>query len=171
MSDFLNQYSGILSVIGLILTIPLSVLANLLTPKIKNWNALRSVKFLEKRINELKLDILLAERLSTDSSYAIARFTHVIGTEISAAMFFIGSQIAFVHATINTGKDISWLSTGGGYLFFVIYLLSQVSAQFDYWKMRDSIGYFPEWKEKRLKQIEVFEAKLLQQLTKEKAES
>ncbi len=54
----------VLAIVAIVLAFPLSLLANLLTPKIRNWWAERSVAGLKKRIANLESELIEMDGLS-----------------------------------------------------------------------------------------------------------
>jgi hypothetical protein len=50
----LGWWASVLTVIGLVLLLPASIAANLLTPKIKNWWSERSIASLRERVEKLE---------------------------------------------------------------------------------------------------------------------
>jgi len=77
MSEFLNTYSGWISVISLIIAIPLGVLGNLATPKVQKWLSLQSKQSVMRRIESLENLIEQVDRFKVDPSFAIAKFINI----------------------------------------------------------------------------------------------
>lgn len=89
MQEFFNEYGGIISIIALLLTIPLAIVANLWTPKVKDWLAGTSARRRDARVKRLRRELDQAtEWLTTPSlliAYGIQRLT-LLMLEISAAI-------------------------------------------------------------------------------------
>ena len=71
MRDFLKQWDSISLVLGLVLAIPLSIIANLLTYPLRNWMGRRSAKRAERRSRDLEKQLRSIEAL-TQSSLELA---------------------------------------------------------------------------------------------------
>jgi hypothetical protein len=66
MLQWLNEYGGLLACLGFILSIPLAVAANLLTPRAQDWFARRSKAKAQKRILALQKELKEAAVLHED---------------------------------------------------------------------------------------------------------
>lgn len=82
-----------ISILALILAFPLSLLANLLTPRIRNWWAERSIASLTYRIGDLEKELAgLQEPVISDGEDRILRAVTFIGAMLTQ---FVGFLILF----------------------------------------------------------------------------
>jgi hypothetical protein len=74
----LNHLGLAIGLLALILAIPLSVAANLVTPKIQNWLSSRSLQKLQARILDLEVDLKVAEEetLFSEAEWTIYEFVY-----------------------------------------------------------------------------------------------
>jgi hypothetical protein len=98
--ELLNTYSGFLAVFALFLAIPLSILANLLTPALRKWYARRSLKAAQRRVSYLDRQIAVADRLCSDTSYAIACFALASARAVLGLVVEVLACIAIFSLTI-----------------------------------------------------------------------
>ena len=119
MIEFLKEINWLVS---LLVGIPLSIVANLLTPKLQNWLAKRSMQKSKKRITLINLeykkidflkknkDILLMDTLKVileviifigiGNAVTSIPFIYVIADPIGAIFYFIGIKLGLSHLTI-----------------------------------------------------------------------
>ena len=82
MTEFLNTYAGWLSLVAIIVSIPLGILANLATPKLQAWFAMRSNRALQGRIVFLERLVKETDRIVSEPPYAVARFVSTAFTAL-----------------------------------------------------------------------------------------
>jgi hypothetical protein len=95
MKEFFNEYGGIISLIALILTIPLAIVANLWTPKARDWLAGTSLRRRDARIARLRRELEQATEWLTSPSllivYGIERFCFLLLQAIVTIVVFVHS--------------------------------------------------------------------------------
>jgi len=77
MNDFLNHYSGLLSILAIVLSIPTGILSTLVSPKVKAWLAFRSTKRRLNRIQVLEAQIAEIESLKSKPVLVITKFVNL----------------------------------------------------------------------------------------------
>ncbi len=100
--------------LGLAAAIPLSIVANLLTPKIQQWLSERSEKKSAKRVAELRVEYERIENLTKNPivlhTYLLQQILFIVfftsfAIAISGIFFFIGSALADgLFASIGNGN-------------------------------------------------------------------
>jgi hypothetical protein len=89
MTEFRLDWLGI---IALLLSVPLGILANILTPKAMDWMAKRSAGAAKKRVASLEDEIDRAKKMLQNPSYAVAWMAwfaiHLLGLTLCAMIMF-----------------------------------------------------------------------------------
>lgn len=86
----------ILAIAALVLAFPLTVIGNLVTPKIRNWWAKRSVSTLEARIAKLKAELSKMDGVvpfSREHAFLLKWFTSFLQSILILTLCLIGSVI------------------------------------------------------------------------------
>src|ERR1700734_732032 len=101
----LNKLGFAVGVLALVLAVPLAVLANLLTPRVRDWYSTTALKRLEKRILELRATLTRSEgtwtftpgeweiyetafRRTQSSTFAFASVFYLVAGAAMMALFF-----------------------------------------------------------------------------------
>jgi hypothetical protein len=102
MQHDLAWWGAVLSVLALILMLPVAILANLLTPKLRNWWSERSIASLKKRIENLEKQLADYEQnypLLTPTEHHILRGIDVVGmvtavgVQMIAVLILVGTVV------------------------------------------------------------------------------
>jgi len=105
-----SSWGLFISILALILAFPLSLLANLLTPRIRNWWAERSINSLTHRIADLEKELAgLQEPVISDGEDRILRAVTWIGAILTQ---FVGFFMLFALDLIHSGLPENYLRVG-----------------------------------------------------------
>ena len=150
MNEFYNKYSGYIAFGIFILTIPLSIVANLLTPKLKDWWASRSINSLKVRIEDKKNEIFIIQGLVNNTKGLIS---------------FMFLRLSFILFSIIVLIPIFYLLAGNGsntiikFTSLIIFATTLAFASSTYESARH-IYYFQDWKKSEYLEIKKLQLKL-----------
>lgn len=109
-------------IFALLLAIPLAVLANLLTPIIRNWIALLSKKMTAQRIKVLKYELVRLETPgSIEAVFAILWYLFFVLISLSGGLAFL--SLALMPPIWNWPLDVAYLLFGVATFFCVMGLV------------------------------------------------
>lgn len=123
----LATWGIILSIAAIALAIPLSVIGNLLTPKVRNWWAGRSAKAMRRRINELEENLADMEKYSLISEVEEEMLSMLPKLDMfitETIMLALGAVMALV--TVN-GREFAWKATLIGVGTIAVLALSRIA--------------------------------------------
>lgn len=174
MSEWINNNSEWLSILFLFLSIPLGILTNIITPKVQKWLASQSKESVRKQIEQTERMIKLADRMIAKPSFAIAKFANMllraimgyvgIALFLSMAVFFLSNPNLLMSTptedvpnsrTIYTILNLALFFLPG---FLIMIITSRKTIELyamTYW-----IEENEEWKQEKIKEIEVLKKKL-----------
>jgi hypothetical protein len=91
MHHDLAWWGFVLGVLALLLMLPASIFANILTPKLKNWWAERSVAATRKRIEKLEKELALCEPypLLNELEDSVVKAVEGIGMLLALCLYFL----------------------------------------------------------------------------------
>ncbi len=175
MTEFLNAYSGWLSLVALILSIPLGIVANLAAPKFQIWYASRSSRALRNRIHLLETQVEQTDRLVSETSYAIAQFAYkgffaVVGWITALAVFlFLSMTVLGVEIVAALSSDLPeplqvLYGSGSPTVIKLTFVLGVIAGStsaflisrptFVLLRMANRVTAHKKWKEKTLLEIQ-----------------
>ncbi|HEY0072141.1 MAG TPA: hypothetical protein VGE04_19435 [Chloroflexia bacterium] len=148
MLQWLNEYGGLLACLGFLLSIPLAVVANLMTPSAKDWFAQRSKANARKRILKLQEELkekselydqptrMLTYVLLFLMAMVLGLFIGLLGT-VMAVLFYLNtiyktlsgiSLMPIFDADVEYLRflQLAFLLSGALLLFLDIYILVYV---------------------------------------------
>src|SRR5689334_2825347 len=158
------EIGTILSIVALLLAFPLSLLANLLTPNIKNWWAQRSIKTLQRRIQKLEGDLAkINEDVHMEDFFDSLRSLFKILALIAYSLFCIlgGMFIIFIFPDLKFATVPYFLY--GIVLSVIAFIWSMEAFGLTNKKVN------PSYKAKLGKQIDSLKAKLESKLVVDKS--
>lgn len=151
IKEKISQHMDAIGIIALLLAIPLSVLANLLTPTVKNWLALLSKKLTIERIAALEYEL---ERLG---DLGVASNLLFLLQRLFLALIFIGAGAAFL--SLSFIKRLFSFQQG---FLFVSYFFFGISAGWAVYGIRDiERRRTPKYKEKVERKITFLKSRLV----------
>jgi hypothetical protein len=175
MTEFLNSNSGWLSLVALILVFPLTVFANLATPKFQAWIALRSNNAIQQRILFLERLVSETDRLVSEPTYAVAMFVDTavwalvtwiiflfigeatLALLVTASRFTPPVQTEF---TIQIAPALLGILLGMATGSIVLYFIS--SPTFELFRMTRRVTGYKKWREQTSNDIEELKRQLSQ---------
>ena len=153
-----NTWGLIFSVAALVLAFPLSLLANLLTPKLRNWWAERSVKTLSARINQLEWELMDAERFPMMTEVEDRLFAALFGIVTLIGVGFLFGLLAIGMLFTELNPSLAWSSILIVSIAAAVAMIAQVTffgGSFKFVKKRS-----PKWRKMLEEQIEELKGKL-----------
>jgi hypothetical protein len=138
MVDIITQYSGAITLLSLLFSIPIAILANLITPYVKQGIGRISIQKRKVRIKELEFQLTDCELIKKDQSYAIAKYiglllTALLGLFISIIVFLM--EIIYLEDKILLGETLvkealNPLNSESSFIAFIITII--LSTAFTY---------------------------------------
>jgi len=121
----------ILAVAAILISIPLNLVGNLLTPKVRNWWAERSATALKQRIAELQNKLAKANQypfISDGESFILSIINGVILATGGVLISFWGMALAAFRALHGSGDIEFLLYAVAAFLFIMtlVYLLPRI---------------------------------------------
>lgn len=175
MNDFLNRYSGWLSILAIVLSVPIGIGINLVSPKVEAWFAFRSTKRRLKRIQVLEHRIAEVESFNSQPVLAISKFANLshkgLARQFALVLLFIvaiASLVAISYFSRPESVFSQYLNTpmlisAGPLLVWttlVVFLLSVALVRFvlgptfELQELTYRVENFSKWKQQAVKEIE-----------------
>ena len=152
--EILNIYGGIIGLIALILACPISIIANILSPRIIDWYSQRSKDSIKKNIKRIESDIFVVGVFINQPSLLISRLFRQLGIIILYILAIIINNISLLN---SPKKDLLLAIVLVILITSYIFLFYQLS---DFFSLTKKILAFEIWKKEMNDRITKLQTKL-----------
>jgi len=183
MNEILNQYSGLIAIIALLITIPIGIVVNLITPKIQSWIDKRSLNNVCKRISVINLDFQEVDKQLSEPTYALAKLLH--GLLIALLGLFLLMQISFfliviviyyvqlvgkeeLKLFVNIIEPRNIIGSIIGFILGIIVSYYCTRGSIEFVKKLRRITSYSDWKKDKENELEQLNKLLLEKYSKQK---
>jgi hypothetical protein len=169
MSDWVNNSSIWLSITAILISVPLGILANLVTPKVRGWLAMQTTNSITKQIIYLENLVIQTDRLVSEPSFAIAKFTNIalraIIGQIGVNMFFAVIILGGINLLSKQESSLITIAITIPVVFMFIagmFLVAAASYRtMELYAMTHRVEKYVEWKKETLAEIKSLNRRLL----------